>query len=218
MPNCSSWISSGKWFVEFFGIIFRLILFDGSNECIEIILLFICLFVRLIRNTCSCKGNCCVGRREVHDKFTQLAIWQCMARDAEPCNEQGTLLREWIHSKFYSLLWIIWLKNVWKMSYYYKVAEAEKKKAEAHAEHQRKALICNKAELEVSSTIISISNFSHPLRCRITVNRKYDCFGCLCIVSIQYRSFSSYSNFLPNKFGFYAAPNCLTLEQREFPI
>lgn len=31
-----------------------------------------------------------------------------------------------------------------------KVAEAEKKKAEAHAEHQRKALICNKAEFEVN--------------------------------------------------------------------
>lgn len=35
-----------------------------------------------------------------------------------------------------------------------KVAEAEKKKAEAHAEHQRKALICNKAELEVRLTMV----------------------------------------------------------------
>lgn len=32
---------------------------------------------------------------------------------------------------------------------YIKVAEAEKKKAEAHAEHQRKAHICNKAEFGV---------------------------------------------------------------------
>lgn len=36
----------------------------------------------------------------------------------------------------------------------FKVAEAEKKKAEAHAEHQRKALICNKAESEVSNQLI----------------------------------------------------------------
>lgn len=34
-----------------------------------------------------------------------------------------------------------------------KVAEAEKKKAEAHAEHQRKAHIFNKYDLEVEPTV-----------------------------------------------------------------
>lgn len=55
------------------------------------------------------------------------------------------------------------------------VAEAEKKKAEAHAEHQRKALICNKAELEVCLVAELLMTF------------KYIEFSSITLVSVNYR-------------------------------
>lgn len=47
------------------------------------------------------------------------------------------------------------------------MAEAEKKKAEAHAEHQRKALICNKAESEVRLVFAELFFFTFWLKRKI---------------------------------------------------
>lgn len=66
----------------------------------------------------------------------------------------------------------------WMLILHTQVAEAEKKKAEAHAEHQRKAHIFNKIDLEVSTHWLWTWNFDRKtnrleMKCSVLFKRNW---------------------------------------------